>query len=90
MSTTTTTQEHLRAKMAPNGYLVRMRTGNHLLDIILQVAVIAIVAAILAWIVSAVGAPGIITTIIWILALVAIAFVVLQLVQGRGTGRRIT
>ena len=62
-----------------------MRTGNAILDVIIQVAVIAIVAAILSWIVSAADAPSIINTIIWILALVAIAVTVLRLVQGGGT-----
>jgi hypothetical protein len=69
-----------------------MRTGNEVLDIIIQVAGIAILAAILTWILSALGAPGVISTIIWILALLAIAYVVIQMLKGRGTdgtpGRR--
>ena len=69
------------------GYQKTMpRTGNEVLDILIQVAGIAIIAAILTWILSALGAPGIISTIIWILAVVAIAYVVIQLMQGRGSG----
>ena len=63
-----------------------MRTGNEALDILIQVAVIAIVAAILTWILGELDAPGIISTIVWILALLAIAYVVIQLLQGRGRG----
>lgn len=52
------------------------------MDVIVQVAVIAIVAAIITWILGMLEAPGIIATIIWILALVLIAMVVLQLWRG--------
>ena len=64
-----------------------MRTGNAILDVVIQVAVIAIVAAILVWIVGMVNAPAIVGTIIWILAAVAILMVVLQLLSG-GVGAR--
>ena len=60
------------------------------MDVIVQVAVIAIVAAIITWILGMLEAPGIIATIIWILALVLIAMVVLQLWRGgnvRTSGR---
>jgi hypothetical protein len=61
-----------------------MRTGNAILDVIIEVAVIAIAAAIINWILSVIGAPSIILTIIWILALVAILLVLLQLLTGAG------
>ena len=59
-----------------------IRTGNAIMDVIIQVAVIAIIAAIITWILGALEAPGIIATIIWILALVLIAMVILQLWRG--------
>ncbi len=64
-----------------------MRTGNGILDVVLQIAVIAIVAAIIVWVLGMVDAPSIVATIVWILALVAILAVVLQLVSGRGSPR---
>ena len=69
-----------------------MRTGNAILDVVVQVVVIAVVAAILVWILGAVDAPGIIATIVWILAALAIVLVLLQLLRGvdtrPGAGRR--
>jgi hypothetical protein len=41
-----------------------MRTGNAILDVVIEIAVIAIVAALITWILSVIGAPGIVTTII--------------------------
>ena len=61
-----------------------MRTGNTILDVLIQVAVIAIVAAIVVWILGMVDAPSIVSTIVWILAAVAIIVVVLQLLSGAG------
>ena len=68
-----------------------MHTGNAILDVIVRIVVIALVAAILVWILSMVGAPSIVTTIIWILALLAIVVVLFQLLSGGagvGRGRR--
>ena len=72
-----------------------MRTGNAILDVIIQIAVIAIVAALITWVLNTIGAPAIISTIVWILAVVAIILVLLQLLRGgaavggpRRTGRR--
>lgn len=64
-----------------------MRTGNGILDVIIQVAVIVIAAAIIVWILGMVGAPSIVATIIWILALLAILLLVLQLAGGVGSRR---
>ncbi len=68
-----------------------MRTGNAILDVVVQVAVIAIVAAVLVWLLQMIGAPSIVMTIVWILAVVAILVAVLQLLSGgigAGGGRR--
>ena len=68
-----------------------MHTGNAILDVIVRIVVIALVAAILVWILNMVGAPSIVTTIIWILALLAIVVVLFQLLSGSagvGRGRR--
>ena len=65
-----------------------MRTGNTLVDAIIQVAVIAVVAAIVSWIVSAIGAPAIISTVVWIIALAAILIVVVGLARGADIGAR--
>ena len=68
-----------------------MHTGNAILDVIVRIVVIALVAAILVWILNMVGAPSIVTTIIWILALLAIVVVLFQLLSGGasvGRGRR--
>lgn len=64
-----------------------MRTGNAILDVVIQIAVVAIVAAIIVWILGMVDAPSIVATIVWVLALVAILLLVLQLLRGAG-GRR--
>ncbi len=68
-----------------------MRSGNAILNVVVQVAVIAIVAALLVWVLNMVGAPSIVMTIVWILAVVAILVAVLQLLSGgigAGGGRR--
>ena len=66
-----------------------MHTGNAILDVIVRIVVIVLVAAILVWILNMVGAPSIVTTIIWILALLAIVVVLFQLLSGgTGVGRR--
>lgn len=62
-------------------------TGNPILNVVIQVAVIAIAAAIIVWILGMVDAPSIVATIVWILAALAILVVVLQLLGGVG-GRR--
>ena len=59
-----------------------MRSGNAILNVVVQVAVIAIVAALLVWVLNMVGAPSIVMTIVWILAVVAILVAVLQLLSG--------
>ncbi len=64
-----------------------MRSGNAILNVVVQVAVIAIVAALLVWVLNMVGAPPVVMTIVWILAVVAILVVVLQLLSG-GIGAR--
>ena len=64
-----------------------MRSGNAILDVVVQVAVIAIVAALLVWVLNMVGAPPVVMTIVWILAVVAILVAVLQLLSG-GIGAR--
>jgi len=58
-----------------------MRTGNVIIDVILQIVLIAIVAAIAVWVLGLVGAPAILTTVVWVLAAVAILFVVLSLIR---------
>jgi hypothetical protein len=63
-----------------------MRTGNSILDVLVEAAVIVIVAALLVWILGLVGAPTIIGTIIWILAVLAVIVVLLRLVRGGGFG----
>ncbi len=59
-----------------------MRTGNALLDVLIQVVAIALIAAILVWILGVLDAPGIIATIIWVLALLAIVVVLFQTFSG--------
>jgi hypothetical protein len=61
-----------------------MRTGNAILDVVVQIVVIAVIAAIVVWILSAVDAPTIIGTIVWILAALAIIVILLQLLRGVG------
>ena len=61
-----------------------MRTGNGILDVIIQVVVIAIVAAIIVWILGLLDAPSILGTIVWILAALAIIVILLQLLRGVG------
>jgi hypothetical protein len=66
-----------------------MRTGNIILDVIIQIVLIAIAAAIAVWVLGLVGAPAILTTVVWVLAAVAVLFVVLSLIRGGGGhGRR--
>jgi hypothetical protein len=66
-----------------------MRTGNVILDVIIQIVLIAIAAAIAVWVLGLVGAPAILTTVVWVLAAVAILLALLSLIRGRGGhGRR--
>jgi hypothetical protein len=65
-----------------------MRTGNTILDVILEIAVIVIVAALINWVLGLVGAPSIVATIVWILAVVAVIGVLLRVFQGGGVGTR--
>ena len=65
-----------------------MRSGNAILDVVIQVVVIAIIAAIIVWILGMVDAPSIIGTIVWILAALAIVVILLQLVRGVDTRHR--
>ncbi len=64
-----------------------MRTGNAILDVVIQVAVVAIVAAIIVWVLGMLDAPSILATIVWILAALAIVALLLQVLTGAG-GRR--
>lgn len=59
-----------------------MRTGNAIVDVLIQVVVIAVIAAIIVWILGMVDAPSIVATIVWILAALAIVLVLLQLLRG--------
>ena len=61
-----------------------MRTGNVFLDVIIQIVLIAIVAAIVVWFLGLLAAPAILTTVVWVLAAVAILFVVLSLIRRPG------
>ncbi len=63
-----------------------MRTGNALVDVIIEIVVIVLVAAIVVWILSAVGAPGIVSTIVWVLAALAVVLVLLRLLRMGGAG----
>jgi len=61
-----------------------MRTGNVIIDGIIQIVLITIVAAIVVWVLGLLAAPAILTTVVWVLAAVAILFVVLSLIRRPG------
>ncbi len=63
-----------------------MRTGSSIVNVIIQVVVVALVAAILVWILGAVGAPSILMTVVWILAAVVVVVLLLGLVRSEGLG----
>ncbi len=65
-----------------------MRTGNAIVNVIIEIVVIALVAAIAVWVLGMVNAPPIIGTIIWVLAALAIVMVLLQLLRAGGMDRR--
>jgi len=62
-----------------------MRTGNVIVDVIIQIVLIAIAAATVVWVLGLVGAPAILTTVVWVLAAVAVLLALLSLIRG---GRR--
>ena len=63
-----------------------MRTGHVILDVLLEVVVILIVAALINWVLGLIGAPTIISTIVWIIAVLAVIGVLLRLLRGGGFG----
>ena len=60
----------------------RLRTGSAIFDVLVRAVAIALIAAIVVWILGILDAPSVVGTIIWILALLAIAAVIFPLATG--------
>ena len=60
----------------------RLRTGSAIFDVLVRAVAIALIAAIFVWILGILDAPSVVGTIIWILALLAIAAVIFPLAVG--------
>ena len=60
----------------------RLRTGNAIFDALVRAVAIALIAAIFVWVLGMLDAPNVLDTIIWILALLAIAAVIFPLAAG--------
>jgi hypothetical protein len=57
-----------------------------LVSIFVEIVVVIFVAAVLAWAASAMGAQGIVTTLIWVLAAVAILLLAIRGTDARRRG----
>jgi ABC-type branched-subunit amino acid transport system permease subunit len=65
-------------RRGPASLSPRIRSVSGLFRILVEILLIVLVAAALAWVVGATGAPSIVTTVIWVLAAVAIVLLAIR------------